>query len=170
MPVTRSATAEVKLESISHAVQGRVEVGDLDRVLARAGGDAAVQRDLDLVELLAGDLGQEGESLDGDVRCAGHALAVAYLLRDLLLRVPDRRPVGGHEQARQDHGDDQQGAYGAHRVTIPQVRLAHLPFGEPNREPGETRQNSIRPTTYTAGEASASGRATPAVMWTKRDG
>ncbi len=31
-------------------------------------------------------------------------------------------------------------------------------------------QASARPSTYTAGAAAASGRATPAVKWTKREG
>ncbi|KOX42265.1 hypothetical protein ADL08_16155 [Streptomyces sp. NRRL F-6492] len=38
------------------------------------------------------------------------------------------------------------------------------------RPGGVTRQARARPSRYTAGAAAVSGSATPAVMWTNRDG
>ncbi|SCD28500.1 hypothetical protein GA0115245_100534 [Streptomyces sp. di188] len=57
-----------------------------------------------------------------------------------------------------------------HRTAPLRRRRQTSPPTDRNRAAGTPPQPNTRPSVYTTGPAAASGRATPAVKWTKRDG
>lgn len=82
-------------------------------------GLVVVDADLDVVQLTADDLGEEREALDRHVRGGREALVHPQLVRGLALGEVHGEAVGEHEQAAQDHDDDQQYSKRSHAVVPP---------------------------------------------------
>src|SRR6266851_130209 len=73
---------------------------DLDRASLLPGGG-----DLDVLEVLAGQLGKERNALNRDVRLAAETLGL-HLSGDPVLGIGGRSPVGDHQQNGQDYDHD----------------------------------------------------------------
>lgn len=102
------------------AAHVRLQIGDADALVGLAGARLEVlDADLDVVQFAARDLGEEREALDGHVRGARQTLAGPQLLGRLVLGEADGHAVRDHEEAAQDHGDDDKYSQCAHVSVFP---------------------------------------------------
>src|SRR5690606_10754130 len=101
-----------------------VQIGDADLLSAVPGGGLVVlDADLDVVEGAAGDLGEEGEALDGHVGRGGEVLGGLQPVGGLALGEVHRDAVHDDEEPAEYHDDDEQYSQCAHAVFPPPRRV-----------------------------------------------